>query len=420
MQGGKPGGGASPTASSGGAASSGAASSGAASPLPGPRAEQPPTWSQGGFGLPPLKDWPSRPIEERRDMLRHVTERERAAKEAAKAARGATGIAAQGYAPTAEELVRWEAPTVAAYRRKVAPYLFVNGVLIAVSVISRNNFLPITAIWSIILAYQYAKLWSDGYDWRDVLRQPRDRMFGDVIADVGESIEATFSKKKREQLRAEGRTQSRLLDALSPRSPVPTAGTSGASRAPAGGYGPADFGRHGSIVDGARAAREEIARLLATLPAADRSQIPDVATTAIQLTQKVEELVVALAACDEALGARSLDAIDQEIATLEAAANPLEAGSETRVRRLAVLRRERRATLDLVARREEHVARLDACTLALENMRLDLVRLRTGGGTTQSVTQVAEAALAVARDVDRVVEAAQEVRGLTASRSGRA
>jgi serine/threonine-protein kinase len=134
------------------------------------------------------------------------------------------------------------------------------------------------------------------------------------------------------------------------------------------------------------------------------------------LVHKVEQLTATLAATDEALALRPLSAVDEEIERLEAAANPMDANSESRVRRLASLRRERRATLDIERRREDAISRLDACTLALENMRLDLVRLRTGGSSVQSVTQVAEAAMALARDVDRVVGAAQEVRALTAAR----
>jgi serine/threonine-protein kinase len=378
--------------------------------LPGPRAESAPTWSQGGFGLPPLKVWPSKSLDVRLEMLRTYQAKEREATDAARAARA---MSSAHYQPTADEMVRWEAEPVVRFRRKLAPFLFVNGVLLVISILARDNMLPFTALWSVVLAYQYAKLWSDGYDWRDVLRQPKDRMFGDVIADVGESIESTFSKKKREQLRAEGRAGGGILQAISPRSPVPAAG-----RAPVAAPLPPDaFGAHAAVVDGARASRDEITRLLATLPAVDRAKIPDVAPTAALLVQKVEQLVAGLAATEDALAARPLEGIDEEIATLEAAANPMDAGSESRVRRLATLRRERRGTTELVRRREETRERLDACTLALENMRLDLVRLRTGGSTVQSVTQVAEAAMAVARDVDRAVEAAQEVRDLTAARA---
>lgn len=375
------------------AGTGGGASSG--SPLP--------SWSQGAAGLPPLKEWPAKPMAERREMLRTYQTME----EGQRANRASPTL----YAPSAEELVRWESAGVAAFRRKLAPFLFVNTLLLFLSIFSNNNFLPITTIWGIILAYKYAKLWSDGYDWRDVLRQPKERMFGDVISDVGESIESTFSAKKREQLRAEGRTGAGLFGALSPRSPVPAANGAGVV------FTAASFGEHAAIVDGARATRDEIARLLATLPVAERTKIPDVAPTAISLVQKVEQLTATLAATDEALALRPLSAVDEEIERLEAAANPMDANSEARVRRLASLRRERRATLDIERRREEAISRLDACTLALENMRLDLVRLRTGGSSVQSVTQVAEAAMALARDVDRVVGAAQEVRALTSARS---
>jgi len=316
---------------------------------------------------------------------------------------------ASQYVPAPEELVRWESPGVRKFRGKVAPYLFVNGVLIVVSTFSGSNLLPITAFWSIILSYQYAKLWADGYDWRDVLRQPRDRMFGDVMSDVGDSVHSAFSAKKRDELRARGRTGAGLKGALSPQSPVQGVATVAAIT-------PASLGAQAPIVAGARGARDEVVRLLATLPPADRSKIPDVANTANALVEKVEQLAQSLALTEEALKERPLSALDEEIERLEAAANPMEVGSDARVRRLATLRRERRAAVDHERRREQLRSRLDSCTLALENIRLDLVRLRTGGSTVQSVTLVAEQAMAVARDVDRAVEAAQEVRELTSAR----
>jgi hypothetical protein len=43
--------------------------------------------------------------------------------------------------------------------------------------------------------------------------------------------------------------------------------------------------------------------------------------------------------------------------------------------------------------------------LALQNLRYDVVRLSTGGGSTQSVTQVAARAMSLADDVDALVQA---------------
>jgi len=73
--------------------------------------------------------------------------------------------------PTPEEWRRWESPQVVRFRRKLAPYLFVNGVIVIASLVGDSDFFGITVLWSIYLAFKYAKLWADGYDWRDVFRQ---------------------------------------------------------------------------------------------------------------------------------------------------------------------------------------------------------------------------------------------------------
>ena len=115
------------------------------------------------------------------------------------------------YIPDNEEELRWEAPPVRKYRRSLAPYLFVNVPLVLISIISDADFYAVTTIWTIVMAWKYAKLWSDGFDWHDVLKQPRDRMFGDVLSDLVDSIHATFSRKKREEMRALGRHEANPL-----------------------------------------------------------------------------------------------------------------------------------------------------------------------------------------------------------------
>ena len=88
------------------------------------------------------------------------------------------------------------------------------------------------------------------------------------------------------------------------------------------------------------------------------------------------------------------------------------------MRRLAQLRRERRALVEGQGKLESRRGQLESCRLALENVRLDLVRLRTGSSSVQSVTLVAEQAMQLARDVDIAVQAANEVRDLMSARSG--
>lgn len=178
------------------------------------------------------------------------------------------------------------------------------------------------------------------------------------------------------------------------------------------------MGEYVGLVRQARADREEIGRLLATIPPAERGRIPDVSATAIDLVNRIESMVVDLTLSAREFGADRAVVIDKEIATLESEANPLEtAKSEARVRRLAQLRRDRRAVADVERKREVRKAQVESCRLALENMRLDLVRLRTGNSSVQSVTLIAEQAMALARDVDIAVGAASDVRDATRGRA---
>ena len=136
---------------------------------------------------------------------------------------------------------------------------------------------------------------------------------------------------------------------------------------------------------------------------------------------KVEIIARDIARVDREQGPAAARRIDAEIGALESEANPLDTqGSEGRVRRLAQLRRDRRAVADMLGKRELRHAQLESCRIALENVRLDLVRLRTGNSTVRSVTLVAEQAMQLARDVDIAVQAANEVREATSSRSGTA
>ncbi|HYW29857.1 MAG TPA: serine/threonine-protein kinase [Gemmatimonas sp.] len=329
------------------------------------------------------------------------------------------GVQQEGEAApiSSEEEQRWEHPMVKKFRTQFAIYLFVNVPITLISIFGGNGMGGITVLWTIFIAWKYAKLWSESYDWRDVLRQPHDRMFGELVSDVCDNVIAVFSAKKRAELRAQGR-HDRLRGALSnkPSATRTLASAPGAST-PTGRSGPArddELGRYLDLVRHARTDRDEIVRLLNTIPQAERSRIPAVQGTAVELVGKIEIIAADLARFELAQGSGNLESIDSEISTLEAEANPLEtARSETRVRRLAQLRRDRRAMVDASRKLETRRGQLESCRIALENVRLDLVRLRTGNSSVQSVTLVAEQAMALARDVDIAVSAAGEVRDAT-------
>jgi serine/threonine-protein kinase len=134
--------------------------------------------------------------------------------------------------------------------------------------------------------------------------------------------------------------------------------------------------------------------------------------TAQALANKVLGLAAAIEQLDRDAGPMSADKIEKEISLLESQANPLDrAGSEERVRRLAMLKRTRRTVADVGRRRSEMASKLEHCSLTLENMRLDVVRLRTGTNAErwQHITSVAEQAMALAKEVDNAVYVADEM-----------
>ena len=302
--------------------------------------------------------------------------------------------------PSPEDLRRWNAPPVVAFRRKLAPYLFVNGVIVIASMVSDSDFFAITVFWSIFLAFRYAKLWADGYDWRDVFRQPRDRDLIDVADDFLIYLRSMFDRDKRKAMREERRQ--RLTRGGAP------------ARIPSGAASEDVLNAAGAYADRIRRAesdRLEILRLLDRMPAAERSRIPDVARSADALADKVKGLAFALAELDRNGGDGGANGIEAEISRLEGAANPLdETGSEERVRRLAYLKRQRRAVADVSGRRNAVAAKLETCAVALQNIKLDLIRLNAGNQTPQHITSLAMAALNLADSVDSALYVADEMR----------
>ncbi len=322
------------------------------------------------------------------------------------------------FAPTADDYTRWDAPSVVEFRRKLGWFAIVGSVLFIIGVIGDSDFFGFLGLWAVYIAFKYAKLWSNGYDWRDVLREPRERLFADVAAEWGDGMQAFFDRDKRARLRDRERRR-RLTTATRPAA-LPAGAGYGAGQGydaatygPGPGFNPHDLGAHADVVRQAVADRDEIQRLLATMPKAERDRIPEVGPSARALADKVQALASMVADLERREAPGGAAALEQEIARLEAEANPLDRErSEARVKRLAVLKRQRRATAETSRRREAAASKLENCRLALQNMRIDLVRLRTGsGGSPLQVTSVAERAMALAREVDGLVGAAEEVRG---------
>jgi serine/threonine-protein kinase len=329
------------------------------------------------------------------------------------------------YAPTqpsAEELSKWNAPMVVSFRRKLAPYLAVNAILVPISLFSNHDFIALTVIWTVALAFKYSKLWAAGYDWRDVFRQPRDRLIFDVAAETIDDARALFDEKKRAQVRARARARGQGL--FAPISPVPTVQpfqpyprTGGPTTSPIPAGPPASYAdsRYGSAIREAEGDHREIHRQLLNMPPDEREQIPEVAASADAVFKKVQQLALSLSDMDRSAGRETTESVEKEISTLESQANPLDyRASEDRVRRLAMLRRQRRALVDVDRKKREAQEKLDNCRHLLRSMRLELVRFRTGGLNAQptGLTMVTQQAQSVVREMGYLSDANAELNAL--------
>ena len=319
-------------------------------------------------------------------------------------------------APTGEELARWNNADVRAFRKKLAPWVVVGGASLTLSVVGGPDFVGIWGMYSIYLAWKYAKLWTDGYDWHDVLKEPKDRLFFDVVAEWVDGVRALWDPKKRAEVRERERVRGRRGIAMFDR-----AGTAGAL--PAGALSPRDIstlgGTQARFIQDAQRSRDEILRLIETLPKRDRELLHDVPSTAVSLYQKVESLALGVAELERSLAPSSAAQIDAEIVRLESEANPLDTrASEERVRRLAYLKRQRRAVAELNGRLAQSREKLESCILALQNLRLEVVRLRSGPQNYQTITSIAEKAIALGRDVDSAMYVKDEMAKLKSGGRG--
>jgi serine/threonine protein kinase len=311
--------------------------------------------------------------------------------------------------PTSEEIRRFNAPEVVKFRQKLAPYLFVNGVIVLAAIFTDKDLMFFTVMWSIYIAYKYARLWSEGFDWRDVFRQPRDKELMDVADEVTDYTKAMFDRNKRRQLKERNRSiAARRSGAM---------GIQGSAAGNQGGM--ENVGAHGDRVRAAAVDRDEIHRLVGSLPDRERARVKDVTRSADALHDRIQALAVALADLERSSTSGGAEALEAEINRLEEQANPLDAGSEERIRRLAYLKRQRRAVKDVSERKNAVAAKLETCGIALRQMKLDVLRLLAGSQTHQHVTSLALEAMNLAESVDSALYVADEVSRVTERRSQR-
>src|ERR1700722_8676177 len=89
-----------------------------------------------------------------------------------------TAIGGTPYAaPVAAEQARWTAAPVVKFRKRFAQLgIGIVGCVLWAVIGADSDPLGFALFLSVWLAWKYARLWSDGYDWRDVFKHSRDRL----------------------------------------------------------------------------------------------------------------------------------------------------------------------------------------------------------------------------------------------------
>jgi hypothetical protein len=216
---------------------------------------------------------------------------------------------------------------------------------------------------------KYMKLWDLGYSWRDVLHRPA----------------AASSQENR----------------LS---------SGGAPGLPASHD---EFGTHVSVVQQARQDRLAILSILEKLPASERKMLPDVMPTVDALLKRAEDLARMQQAMSAGVDDAAPGRLDEKIEGVKRQSP----GTE-RDRQLGLLERQRQALRDLVDRRKRVEDQIESCVLAMQNVRFDLLRLKSAGvaAVLDDLTQATQAARSLSRDVDHAIAAAGEIREVLGQR----
>jgi serine/threonine-protein kinase len=214
------------------------------------------------------------------------------------------------------------------------------------------------------LLRNYATLWQSGYSWRDVLSRP----------PAPDAIETTMIR-----------------------------GVKGMGQTPTA----EEYGSHVGSVLQVHGDRLAILKLLSKLPSSERKMLPEVQQTADALYARATDLARTLHAMDSNLDTEGLAQIEERIAGISR-----EPDDPERARRLSLLQRQRQTIADLRGRRSQVASHLESCVLAMQNVRFDLLRLRSAGvaAVLDDLTQATQQAKALSRDVDNAIAAAGEIR----------
>jgi len=168
-------------------------------------------------------------------------------------------------------------------------------------------------------------------------------------------------------------------------------------------------GPHGDVVRRAAADRAMMIEITSGLRPVEKELIPDVSPTVDALATRVGSLATMLHRLDADVSGTSLGALDSRIAALST--EPPTADQE---RRLSLLQRQRSSLRELLERRRTLESQLESAGLMLQNLKLDLLKLRSSGigSTIEDNTSATQEARALSRDIGHVLEAAEDLKNI--------
>jgi serine/threonine-protein kinase len=170
-------------------------------------------------------------------------------------------------------------------------------------------------------------------------------------------------------------------------------------------------GTYGNAVRRAADDQAVVRDAVAKLAPTDRDLIPDVQPTVDALVHRVASLAQALHRLEADVRPDALAELDARIARTQS--ESLDAND--RQRRLELLERQRTTLGELMNRREAMRTQLESASLMLQNVRLDMLALRSAGvqAALDDVSSATQEARALTRDIEHVLDAAKELTRLT-------
>ena len=263
---------------------------------------------------------------------------------------------------------------IAKFRRSFLGYIGITFMLFVINAMSGGDpwFIFPALGMMIALLFQLGSLWGDGVKLRDVFFGPVRRSASDLqhIPHAEVVRDAASAMAARE-----------ILD-----------------------------GPHGPTVRKAVASQRVVVDLLQRMTPKEREMLPkDLEATVKALVERVVSLSTTLHRLDADANGGSLGSLDTRIENLKR-----DPETPERERRLALLERQRVTLRDLIERRTALMGQLESASLALETLKLDLVRFRSAGvaSALEDVTSATREARAVSRDIGHMLEAQDELRRL--------